>query len=187
MSRGPSLRLLLAQALHKRATVRTWLPLRTTREHEPATSVHSCSTCGTGSKLACSLSASTASPAELRLVAMAAAAPAWTGAPKQSSGQGRGWAVMAAPAGCLRQSSSSPSRGTGSLARVVLLVHSGHEISDGRGCSSRRQSERCVLPLANLGTACADAVASCFCDSAGSGTLDCRVPHDESQAWATSS
>jgi len=41
------------------------------------------------------------------------------------------------------------------------------------------------LDLANLGTACADAVASCFRDSAGIRSLDCRVPR-RSQTWRSS-
>ena len=39
--------------------------------------------------------------------------------------------------------------------------------------------------VANLGTACADAVASCFRDSAGIRALDCRVPR-RSQTWRSS-
>jgi hypothetical protein len=61
-------------------------------------------------------------PAWLLRRQRAAAGLAPTGAQKQSSGQGRGWTIMTAPAGCVRESPSSRSRGTGSLARVVLLV-----------------------------------------------------------------
>jgi hypothetical protein len=46
-----------------------------------------------------------------------------------------------------------------------------------------------VLLLANLGTACADAIASCFCDPAGIRALDCRATiatvAEESPAPAT--
>ena len=49
---------------------------------------------------------------------------------------------------------------------------------DGEPASPDTSGPTCA-GLANLGTACADAVASCFCDSAGIRTLACREPRDD--------